>query len=180
MRRLLAPFLLLAALALAPHAALAQAAQEHEVKAAFLFRFLSFVDWPAQALPAANAPIAVGILGSDEVAAELRRVVPGRTVNGRPVEVRALKAGDSIAGLHVLFVGRGESGRLAQLARQASPGLMLVSEAEGALDQGSVINFVATDGRIRFEIALDAAQRQGLRISSRMLSVAQYVRPAKP
>lgn len=171
--RSLARVLLACGLAAAGAPALAQSAQEHEVKAAFLFRFLSFMEWPQ----ASQAPIIVGFVGADDVAAELERVVPGRSAQGRPVSVRRLKPGESAAGVHVVMVGATESERIAPLARQ---GAFVVAESNGALDRGAVINFVTEEGRVRFEVSLPAAERARVRISSRMLAVARDVRGAKP
>ena len=166
-------FLLACGLAGACLSAAAQTAQEHEVKAAFLFRFLSFMEWPQ----ASSAPIVVGFVGADEIAAELERLVPGRAAQGRPVTVRRLKPGDSPAGVHVVMVGRGEAERIAPLAKQ---GAFVVGESEGALDRGAAINFLVDEGRVRFEVSLPAAERSRVRISSRMLAVAHNVRGAKP
>jgi len=172
--RFLRPLLLAAGL-LAPGMAAAQL--EHEVKAAFLFKFLSFVEWPAAAFAAPDAPLVVGVLGADEVLASLQEIVPGRTAQGRAVQLRRLKDGERPAGVHLLFVGRAAAAALPKLAGQ--PGVLLVGESEGALDQGAMINFLRSEGRVRFEVAPDAAERRGLRISSRMLAVAQHVRPGR-
>jgi len=171
---------LLAALAL-PAAAQDRAAREHEIKAAFLFKFPSFIEWPGQAGTAPGGVFSIGVLGAEEVGADLQQVAAERTLEGRPVTVRTLRAGESPAGLHMLFVGREHTSRIAQIARMpASRGLLIVSEEEGALDQGSAINFVVAAGRVRFQVNLQAAERSGLRISSRLLAVASEVRPARP
>jgi hypothetical protein len=151
---------------------------EQEVKAAYLFRFLSFVEWPAQALPRPGDPIMIGVMAADEVLAELEGIVPGRSAQNRPVAVRQLKPGEAASGLHAIFVGRSATSQIPALARL--PGVLLVSESEGALELGSMINLVRVDGRVRFEAAPDHAERRGLRLSSRLLTVAQYVRPARP
>jgi hypothetical protein len=172
MRRLLAALLLFVPLIAAGQAL------EHEIKAAFVFKFLSFVEWPAQAFARPETPIAVGVLGAEEVYQELQEIVPGRVVQGRPVTVRRVREGESVNGLHVLYVGRGGGAALAKLGQPRN--LLTITEWDGALDQGSIINFVRSEGRVRFEVALDTAERRGLHISSRMLAVAQNVRSAKP
>lgn len=151
--------------------------QEHEVKAAFLYKFLSFVEWPAQSFARADSPIVIGVLGADEVHASLEQAVQGRLAQNRPVQVRRLKDGERPAGLQVLFVGRAATASLPKLA--PAPGVLVVAEAEGALDQGAMINFLRSEGRVRFEVAPEAAERRGLRISSRMLAVAQHVKPGR-
>ncbi|MDQ5848319.1 MAG: YfiR family protein [Pseudomonadota bacterium] len=172
MKRLLAALLLLVPLIAAGQAL------EHEIKAAFVFKFLSFVEWPAQAFARPETPISIGVLGAEEVYNELQEIVPGRVVQGRPVTVRRVREGESLNGLHVLYVGRGGAPVLAKLGQARN--LLVITEWDGALDQGGIINFVHSEGRVRFEVALDTAERRGLHISSRMLAVAQNVRSAKP
>ncbi len=170
----------LAWLGLAFFCAAAAQPQEHEVKAAFLFKFLSFVEFPGAALPA-NAPLAIGVVASEELAAELEQIVAGRSVDGRRVQVSRVREGEPWSGLHLVFFGRGEAARLRELQRLAPQQPMLVvCDWDGALDAGAVVNFVRSEGRVRFDVALDHAERRGLRISPRMLAVARTVRPARP
>jgi len=171
--RLLRHFLLL--LCLVPGLAAAQA--EHEVKAAFLVRFLSFVEWPESAFARPESPIVVGVIGADDVLAALQETVAGRVAQARPVTARRLKDGEAPNGVHLVFIGRGASAALPKLA--AAPGTLVVSETDGGLERGATVNFLRREGRVRFEVALDTAEKQGLRISSRMLSVAQNVRQGR-
>jgi len=151
---------------------------EHSVKAAFLYKFASYVEWPANAFPKADAPIAIAVTGSDVIAAELGRLVAGRTAQGRPIVVKRLAPGDPLAGVHILFVGPGDAERLAQWARDAQAhSTLLVTDSRRALERGSTINFVLVDRRVRFEISLDAAEKSSLKLSSRLLAVAQRVHP---
>jgi hypothetical protein len=172
MKRFLAALLLLVPLVAAGQAF------EHEIQAAFVFKFLSFVEWPPQAFARPETPIAIGVLGADDIYSELQEIVSGRVVQGRPVTVRRVREGEALNGLQVLYVGRGGAPVLAKLGQPRN--LLVITEWDGALDQGSIINFVRSDGRVRFEVALDTAERRGLHISSRMLAVAQNVRSAKP
>jgi hypothetical protein len=168
-----------AALLIALAGAAAAQPKEHEVKAAFLFKFLSFVEFPRETLPADSA-VVIGMVGGDEVAAELQHMVAGRSVDGRKVLLRRLREGEPYAGVHVIFFGRGEAARLRELQRVApTQPLLVVCEWEGALEQGAVVNFLRDESRVRFEVALDAAERRRLRISPRMLAVAQSVRPSR-
>lgn len=154
--------------------ALAQAerATAVQVKAAFLYKFGGFVDWPPGAFAAADTPLTIGVLGADALADELERIVAGRNVQGRPVKVRRLKRGETVAQLHVLFVGQGD---IPQDARDAKQGLLVVTESEDAPPRGSMINFVTVDDRVRFDVALGPAERGNLKISARLLAVARKV-----
>lgn len=166
---------LLAALACLAGGARAQSATEEEVKAAFLYKFPAFVEWPERP-PAA---FVIAVADAEDVASELARLSEGRDILGRPVMVKPLRKGESAAGAQVLFVGR-ESARLAELARSvAGTPVLVVSESPGALDQGSLVNFVLLEGRVRFEVALDSAERNGLRISPRLLALATRVRASR-
>jgi hypothetical protein len=88
-----------------------------------------------------------------------------------------MREGDSLEGLHVLFAPGAEGARLRQLARNAQArSILLITEADGALELGSVINLVPVDRRVGFEISLDSAEKSRLKLSARLLSVAQQVK----
>jgi len=148
---------------------------ESRVKAAFLYKFADYVEWPDSAFAQPDTPITIAVIGADAIAAELGRAVEGRKVDDRAVIVKRLKPGDPLSGVHILFVGSGavQTGSLLQAAR--SQAILTVTEAEGALTQGSVINFIVVDRRVRFEISRDSANKNKLRLSSRLLAVAQHV-----
>lgn len=151
-------------------------ASEAQVKAAYLYQFGGFIEWPPQAFSGPDGAFVIGLIGADAMAAELEQIVATRVVQGRQVVVRRLHAGEPLAGLQVLFVGGAAAGRLPEIlaAAKGAP-LLVVTESEDALAQGSIINFVAVGNRVRFDVALPAAERSRLRISSRLLGVARRV-----
>ena len=155
----------------------AQQAAEATVKAAFLYKFAGYVEWPDSAWAAADAPFTIGIVAADDVAAELERLVPGRLVMNRRVAVRRLKETESPKGVHLLFIGRAESNPRGLLRAAQHQGTLTVTESERGLEMGSAINFVSMDDRVGFEVSLESAEKSGLRISSRMLAVARRVVP---
>jgi hypothetical protein len=163
----------------APALAQLQAA-EPELKAAFMFRFLSFVEWPASRFASSKAPLVVGFIGAAPVATEFRAAALGRTVQGRPIEVRTLDAGESATGVHALFVGEAARDRIATLARATGEGPLVVTDADDGLDRGATIDLIEADGRLRFSVSVDAAERAGLRLSSRLLALAAEVRGGRP
>lgn len=149
---------------------------ERGVKAAFLYKFLSYIEWPPSAFQKPDSPFVIGVTGADTVAAELAQIARGRTVANRPVTVRRIEEKDPVSGLHLLFIGRSAAARQPQLlaaAQQSS--IVTVTETEDALAHGSVINFRLSDGRVRFEVSLAAAEKSDLKLSSRMLAVASSV-----
>jgi hypothetical protein len=143
--------------------AFAQSApNEYEVKAACLYNFLKYVEWPAPAFAAADNPWIIGVLGED----------PFGTVR------RAAQLED-ITPCQLLFLGRSEKGRVKKvLANLQGASTLTVSEFETFAEQWGIINFVMSGEKIRFEINLSAAQRAGLKMSPKLLDVARIVSPA--
>ena len=153
---------------------------EQGVKAAYLYNFLSYIEWPPEAFPAPDSPFMIGVAGSDSMVRELRRVTADRAVARRQVIVKPLRPGDSLAGIHLLYLNHDDPAIQASLleAAQDFP-IVTVTNAGQPLAEYSVINFRTVDGRIRFEVSLAAAERCRCRFSARMLSVALQVHPAR-
>ena len=169
-RRLLLGLALLQACSGAAWAQTDEAADEVHVKAAFLYKFTAYVDWPDSAFDKPDAPFVIGVQGSPALLAELSQLIVGRKVRERSIVLRKVQSGESPAGLHVFFVGRAEA-----VHSDASRPVLIVTEAEAGLPRGSMINFRLVDRHVRFEIALPGVEKAGLRISSRLLAVAQRV-----
>jgi hypothetical protein len=148
--------------------------QEQQVKAAYLYKFGGYVEWPADAFKGAGSPIVIGVAGDPAMAQEVGKVVGNRTVNGRGVEIRQVSPGDDIGGLHILFVGRSQLARIGDMASHPQP-ILIVTDAANGLEQGSTINFVTTGNRVRFEVSLDSAKRNTLKIGAQLLAVAAKV-----
>ncbi|HYC38191.1 MAG TPA: YfiR family protein [Usitatibacter sp.] len=155
-------------------AAFAQQASEAVVKAAFLYKFAGYIEWPN---PSSEGPFVIATLNAEDVAAELDKLLPGRSVNGRPAIVRRVREGESLRGVHILFIGRGEANTRAAVRAAQQQGVVPVTETERGLEMGAAINFVVIEDRVGFEVSLDSADRSGHRISSRMLAVARRVVP---
>lgn len=156
-------------------------ALERSVKAAFLYKFLGYTEFPPGSFADAAAPLAIGVIGADELAAELNRIVAGRTVMARPVVVRTFRDGDTPSGVHLLFIGGADGGRVRSVLRAVKDApLLSVSEADNGLLYGSVINFKIVDERVRFDVSLDAAERSSVKLSSRLLTVANHVQKGTP
>jgi hypothetical protein len=169
--RLAHPFLF--ALWLLAGAAAAQPARlEVQVKAAYLYKFAGFVDWPGSAFVRPDSPLVIGVAGNDELAAQLEQVIAGRSVGSHPLAVRRLRRGDSPAGLHVLYIGGPE--RWPELLASAR-GLPLLTVGEGAEVPGNMIRFLVIDEHLRFEVALGQVAPSGLKISARLLAAAMRV-----
>jgi len=145
-----------------------------EVKAAFLYHFGTYVQWPAAA-PAMD-PITIVVLGDPDVAAHLARFVPGRRISGRPVETRVITRVEELADDEILFIGRTSNSSLAQItAAVARRPMLVVADAPDGLERGAMVNFQEVDSRVRFEISLPRAEEAGLVLSSRLLAAALRV-----
>ncbi len=144
------------------------------VKAAFLYRFLEYVEWPDGARP--DGPLTIAVLGDESLAEELHRNVRGRLAHGREIRAHSVSSVQEGLDAQVLFVSEHWKKKLPAVAEaHARDPVLIVTEGEGALDRGSVINFLVVDGNVRFEISLSAAEQRGLKLSSRLLSVALRV-----
>jgi len=153
-------------------------ATEAAVKAAFLYKFAGYIEWPPAAFPAPDAALVIGTLSADDIATELETAVSGRTVNQRRIAVRRLREGEAPQGVHMLVIGRREPNLRAALRAAQQLGVLTVTETN--LEAGGAINFVVADERVSFEVSLEAAERSGHKISSRMLAVARRVLPKAP
>jgi hypothetical protein len=151
-------------------------APEYEVKAAFLFNFAKFVDWPAQAFAAPSAPLHICVLGRDPFGDALSRIVQGKFIAGRPIVRRQVESAAEARACHILFLSLSDPASLKQALEQLRDAPVLtVGEDRNFLSLGGMINFVLEEERVRFEINLAAAERHHLRVSSKLLAVARVV-----
>ncbi len=159
----------------------ARAAQsgERDLKAAFLYNFAKFVEWPEAAFPEPTTPVTLCVLGDDPIGASLETVVKGEKLNDRRLVVRLLRDPQATQGCHVLFVGP-EKGRLPEiLAPLRGSGILTVGGAADFLDRGGMIRLFLEQNRVRFDINLDAAEQSHLRLSSKLLRLARAVNPQR-
>jgi hypothetical protein len=153
----------------------AESYSEDAVKAAFLYRFTGYVDWPSQAVT--DPQFTIAVLDADGVATELGRLLQNRQIQNRPAQVRSLKNLRELDGAQMLYIGASHRDDLRRLISSvAGRPVLIVTNADGGLDAGSSVNFLLIDQRVRFEISLDAAQASGLRVASELLAVAVRVR----
>lgn len=178
---LLKKILLLAVFALPGLAASvsAQAAAEYDVKAAFLYNFAKFVEWPPDAFDSPGSPMTLCIVGKDPFGDVLDTLVRGETLQGRPLIVHRTRDLLEVRDCHVVFLSRTEQARQDEvLATVRGAGILTVGEGDSFLREGGIIRFVLEANRVRFEVNLDAAERNGLKLSSKLLRLARSVQPA--
>jgi hypothetical protein len=157
-----------------------QALDEYQVKAAFLYNFAKFVEWPPEAFKSPKDPILVCVLGHNPFGNALEEAIRGKSIAGRAFAYRHVSDAESASACQILFVGSEESKHFRSLLENLKPmGILTVGEAQGFAASGGVINFKLDDGRVRFEINMAAAEHEQLHISAKLLSLAQIVKPEK-
>ncbi|HEX7885358.1 MAG TPA: YfiR family protein [Phenylobacterium sp.] len=166
---------LVAALAIHGAASGQAASIEYDVKAAYLYKFAPFVEWPPTAFASPSSPFQVCILGRDPFGLRLDRAVSGQRVADHPVAVRRLERVDAGSGCHILFLGASRSQTPAD-ALKAVRGAPILTVADDGAGPGAIIRFVLKDNRVRFDIDVAAATANRVTISSKLLSLATSVR----
>jgi hypothetical protein len=149
---------------------------EYEVKAAFLFHFAQFVEWPEAAFQSANTPLTYCTITEDPFHGSLDAALRGKMIGARTFRVEHIKLPQDIQGCQILFIGAEERKLLpAILAGIKENSVLTVGESENFVQDGGMIGFLLDKNKIRFEINLGAAQKAKLRISSRLLALAKSV-----
>lgn len=154
-----------------------QAIDEYQVKAAFLYNFAKFAEWPPQTFKDSTEPIGVCVLGQDPFGGMLEEAVQGKQIGGRALVVHNISDARQAYSCHILFVSFSERKRLPSIfigIKAAS--ILTVGEMEGFTAEGGIVNFRLENGRVRIEINVQAAEHGRLRISSKLLSLAQIVK----
>jgi uncharacterized protein DUF4154 len=160
--------------------ATAQEVEEYQVKAAFLYNFAKFVEWPAQAFKTPQDPIVVCVLGHNPFGSALEDVMRGKSIEGRAFAFRQVSGLEEASSCQILFISSLEGKHFHSLYGNANPARILtVGEAQGFASAGGVINFKLDGGHVRFEINVGAAEHAQLQISSKLLSLAQIVKTEK-
>jgi hypothetical protein len=173
-RRVLASFLLLVSLSAA--GVELNSSSEYQVKAAFLFNFAKYIDWPAEAMGDASQPFNICFVGDKSISQDLQQVVSGKSIANHSIRIIQVHApGDSHV-CHILFVASSSSALEAlYIARLGESSVLTVGEKPGFCRRGGIINFWMDADHVRFEISPKAAQRAHLRPSSKLLSLARLV-----
>ena len=149
---------------------------EYQVKAAFLFHFAQFVDWPPEAFKDAGAPLTYCTVGEDPFHGALDASMSGKTIDGRPVRVLHFKLAQEVQTCQILFLGAPEKRLLsATLVNLGESPVLTVGESQNFIEQGGMIGFLWEDNKVHFEINLEAAERAKLKISARLLTLAKKV-----
>jgi hypothetical protein len=182
----LAPYLLVLAFLVAgkdSHGGSRHEAMSHlsdsEVKAAHVFKFKKYVEWPREVLPEGE-PIVIGVVGAEDVAKALDHLALKRESGRRQVMVKRLQRGESLDGIHILYIGNDKSMELMEwLGYAEGKPILCVTDTDNSMPPGSMINFVQDNDRTRFDVSLTAAERSQIKLSAALLTVAREVYGAK-
>ena len=151
----------------------AQAQQASQVKAAFLFNFAKFVEWPPGTFTSDQAAIILGFLDRDPMA-EALELLQGKIVQGRRLEVRRCRGPEDLRGCQIFFASASERSGLSRILSSLRnfPVLTVTDDVDNSAQLGAIINLTVAEGKIRFTISLINARRSGLKISSQLLKLA--------
>jgi hypothetical protein len=155
----------------------AQDSLESAVKATYLYKFAPFIDWPAGVPADATAPFSICVIGADPFGPLLDRAVAGQSVTGRPIVIRRLTAVARDSPCQIAYLG-GSRAQDVQEALRVLHGVPVLTVTDRSVSPGD-IDFTIVAGRVRFAVDDEAAAESGLRISSKLLSLAVSVRPRK-
>lgn len=168
--------LIFLALALISNRGSAQTSREYQIKAAFVFNFAEFTDWPPEAFENKDSPLVIGILGTDPFGSVLDETVRNEKVRGHRLTVERYRTVEEIRTCHILYIGQSEASHLDQVldALQGKP-VLTVSDIEGSAPRGVMIRFLTEKNKIRLRINVEAARAVRLTISSKLLRAAAEI-----
>jgi len=149
---------------------------EIQVKAAFLFKFVKFIEWPSESFADPDAPICIGIIGEEPLKKVLEDAVLGEIIHGRKLVVQYFRTIEDIKQCQLLFISRSEKGRLAEIISSLDrQPILTVSDIEGFPRNGGAIRLYLEDKKFRFEINPTVAQDHKVKISAQLLQLAKIV-----
>jgi YfiR/HmsC-like len=152
------------------------ASTEYQVKAAYLFNFAKFVEWPTGAFRSPNSPLVICVLGLNPFGSDLEGSIAGKTVGGHRLKISNLPHGLDASSCQIVFIASSEKGQMREILQSLTGASVLtVGDTSGFTDDGGMINFVLEGERVRFEANVDAAEHAHLRLSARLLTVAKLV-----
>ena len=148
--------------------------KEYQIKAAYLYNFAKFVEWPAQRFADDRSPLVIGVFDSNPFGDELLAIARDHKINGRNIVIQRVQSAAEAASVHLLFFPAGHEKHSAEcLAGLSTPGVLTVGESDQFLAAGGMIRFVRQADKVRFEINAAVAEQHGLKISAQLLKLAK-------
>ncbi|MGA2853345.1 MAG: YfiR family protein [Verrucomicrobiota bacterium] len=168
------PLLLAALLGCLPARSQEARPPDYEVKAAFLYHFGQFVEWPTNVFADTNAPLVIGVVGDDPFHGDLERMVAGQNINGRPIVVRPVRALPDLKTCQILFIAASQKAQMRELLKAVEgAGVLTVGETGDFIQAGGMINFIIENSEVHFQINNNAARAAGLNISSKLIKLGR-------
>jgi hypothetical protein len=156
--------------------AYSQAISEDQVKAAYLYNFAKFVEWPQETFPDATTPIHLCVLYDPSIGSELSQIVKDKHVSGRSIVVVPIQTGEQGSACQILFINSAQNAQIEHVLKVLQGASVLtVGESTGFVEQGGIVNFVIQNDQVHFQVNHRVATQNGLRMSARLLSVAKLV-----
>ncbi len=179
-RRHCQPVILTLLFSITIFSAQAQAPREYQIKAAFLFNFTQFVEWPASCFSTDKDPFIIGIIGENPFGSYLEEIVVGEKVNGHPLVIRYFKTLEEIKSCHILYINLSQTSKLEQVvAGLKGKTILTVSDRTDFIQEGGTLRFFTKNNKIQFQINPEAGKKANLIISSKLLRLADVFAPVK-
>jgi hypothetical protein len=154
----------------------AEAQQDSSIKAVFLHNLTQFVEWPPSAFESTDTPLVIGILGEDPFGRHLEEAIEGEEKHGRPLVIRHFDTEEAAESCHVLFINLSDPAQTNPvLEKLRGKSILTVSDREGFLEAGGMVQLVNAENKIHFQINTDASSAVDLKISSKLLRVAEVI-----
>ena len=151
------------------------AQSETGIKAAFIYNFAKFTEWPAGAFASDSAPITVGFIGADALADSFEKNVTGKNVNGRDFAIKKLSGAADASSCQIVFVGDASQASAIESAAKCKP-VLTVGDSDGFAGAGGMINFVDNGGKVGFDLDIGAINASGLKLNAKLQQVARNVK----
>ena len=150
---------------------------EYKIKAGYLYNFGKFVEWPESRASTNGSPFVIGIIDGDGALPVMELVLAGKLIHNRPVEVKSVSPSNLDGSVHILFVTRSSGRTLAEIqGAVAGAPVLVVGETDLFAENGGMVGFVRENETIKLTLNLEAANRVGLKISSKLSSVSRLVK----
>jgi len=149
---------------------------EYVIKAAYLYNFAMFVEWPTDAFATPDSPLLIGVVGADPFGWALERTVEGKRINKRRIVINRVQSVQEARRCHIVFISVDDDLRVSEFStRLSGQSVLLVGESDNVLTQGATVGFTVRDNKVGYDINLDAAKRARLTVSSKLLNLARVV-----
>jgi hypothetical protein len=146
--------------------------REYQLKAAFIYNFAQFIEWPDKAFTGAQSPIVITVLGDNPFGNVLDQVTKGKQIRGREIVIKYVKDPAAVGQTHILFVGAPHNQNPGAVLRGLT-GVLTIADTDSFMGAGGMIRFFSEENKLRFEINTKATDKAGLKVSAKLLQLAK-------